>query len=132
SYADDLGLAHMLADSADSISTDRFRAQDLRIDTKPDNSHVTDADTAIEKALRSTLGRARPRDGVYGEEFGEEPGSDSRRWVIDPIDGTANFVRGVPVWATLIALFAGNEPVVGMVSAPIIGRRWWAAKGTGA
>lgn len=132
SYTDDLGLAHMLADAADSISAERFRSLDLRVETKPDLTHVTDADTAIEKALRSTLARARPRDGIVGEEFGDEPGSGTRRWVIDPIDGTANFVRGVPVWATLIALFEGTEPVVGVVSAPVVGRRWWAAKGTGA
>lgn len=132
SYADDLGLAHLLADSADSISTDRFRSQDLRVDTKPDMTPVTDADTAVERAIRSTLARARPRDGVFGEEFGDEPGTGTRRWVVDPIDGTANFVRGVPVWATLVALFEGTEPVVGMVSAPLLGRRWWAARGSGA
>lgn len=132
SHADDLGLAHLLADSADSISMDRFKSTDLHVETKPDLSQVTDADTSVEKALRSTLARARPRDGVFGEEFGEQPGTDSRRWVIDPIDGTANFVRGVPVWATLIALFEGTKPVVGMVSAPAIGRRWWAAAGIGA
>jgi histidinol-phosphatase len=132
SYADDLGLAHLLADSADSISVERFRAQDLKVDTKPDMSPVSDADTAVEKTIRSTLSRARPRDGVFGEEFGDQPGSGSRRWVIDPIDGTKNFVRGVPIWATLIALFDGTEPVVGVVSAPALGRRWWAVKDTGA
>ncbi|GAA4903764.1 histidinol-phosphatase [Stackebrandtia albiflava] len=131
-YSDDLGLAHLLADSADSVTTDRFRSLDLKIDTKPDMTPVSDADTATEKALRSTLARARPRDGVMGEEFGDEPGAGSRRWVIDPIDGTKNFIRGVPVWATLIALFDGTEPVVGVVSAPALGRRWWAAKGAGA
>lgn len=132
SYTDDLGLAHLLADAADSISAQRFRSLDLKVETKPDLTQVTDADTAVEKTIRSTLSRARPRDGIFGEEFGEEPGTDSRRWVIDPIDGTANFVRGVPIWATLIALFEGTEPVVGVVSAPLLGRRWWAAKGTGA
>ncbi|MGH8791043.1 MAG: histidinol-phosphatase [Stackebrandtia sp.] len=132
SYVDDLGLAQLLADTADSISTDRFRSQDLRVETKPDMTHVSDADTTVEKAIRSTLSRARPRDGVYGEEFGDKPGTDSRRWVIDPIDGTASYVRGVPVWATLISLFDGNQPVVGVVSAPALNRRWWAAKGTGA
>jgi histidinol-phosphatase len=134
-YGDDMSLAHVLADTADSISMSRFRAGDLRVDSKPDLSPVTDADTAIEKALRRTIARARPRDGVLGEEFGtSEPSAwpAARRWVIDPIDGTKNFVRGVPVWATLIALLAGDEPVVGLVSAPALGRRWWAAKGTGA
>jgi histidinol-phosphatase len=134
-YADDLALAHLLADTADSISSSRFRAQDLHVTAKPDLTPVTDADTAVEKALRATLGRARPRDGVLGEEFGASSpaaGAGRRQWVIDPIDGTKNFVRGVPVWATLIALMDGDTPVVGMVSAPALGRRWWAAIGHGA
>ena len=134
-YGDDMSLAHVLADTADSVAMSRFRASDLRVKSKPDLSPVTDADTAIEEALRSTISRARPRDGVLGEEFGSsEPAAwpAARRWIIDPIDGTKNFVRGVPVWATLIALLAGDEPVVGLVSAPALGRRWWAAKGTGA
>ncbi|MGH3656246.1 MAG: histidinol-phosphatase [Micromonosporaceae bacterium] len=134
-YGDDMSLAHILADTADSVAMSRFRAKNLRVTSKQDLSPVTDADTAIEEALRSTISRARPRDGVLGEEFGSsEPAAwpASRRWIIDPIDGTKNFVRGVPVWATLIALLAGDEPVVGLVSAPALGRRWWAAKGTGA
>ncbi|CAM3143847.1 histidinol-phosphatase [Stackebrandtia soli] len=131
-HADDLGLAHLLADSADSIALDRFRSADLHVESKPDHTPVTDADTTVEKAIRSTLARARPRDGVFGEEFGDEPGAGSRRWVIDPIDGTKNFMRGLPVWATLICLYEGKEPVIGLVSAPAIGRRWWAATGVGA
>jgi histidinol-phosphatase len=134
-YADDLALAHVLADTADSISMARFRALDLRVDTKPDMTPVTDADRAVEDAIRSTLARARPRDGMLGEEFGESfaaAGPSTRRWVIDPIDGTKNYVRGVPVWATLIALLDGDQPVAGLVSAPALGRRWWAATGTGA
>ncbi len=134
-YGDDMSLAHVLADTADSIAMSRFRANDLRVTSKPDLSPVPDADTAVEDALRRTIGRARPRDGVLGEEFGSsEPAAwpASRRWIIDPIDGTKNFVRGVPVWGTLIALLAGEEPVVGLVSAPALGRRWWGAKGTGA
>lgn len=134
-YADDLALAHMLADTADSISMSRFRALDLRVTAKPDLTPVSDADEAVEKALRATLGRTRPRDGVLGEEYGVSEaaaGPGLRQWVIDPIDGTANFVRGVPVWGTLIALMAGDEPVVGLVSAPALGRRWWAAQGLGA
>jgi histidinol-phosphatase len=131
-YADDLAFAHALADTADRITTARFKALDLRVSSKPDLTPVTDADTAVEKALRSTLSRARPRDGVIGEEFGEIPGHGVRRWVIDPIDGTKNFVRGVPVWATLIALLENDEPVAGMVSAPALQRRWWGAKGCGA
>jgi histidinol-phosphatase len=133
-YADDLALAHVLADTADSISMARFRALDLRIDTKPDMTPVSDADRTVEEAIRSTLGRARPRDAMLGEEFGQSGGTvgGSRRWVVDPIDGTKNYIRGVPVWATLIALLDGDEPVAGLVSAPALGRRWWAAKGSGA
>jgi histidinol-phosphatase len=134
-YADDLALAHVLADTADSISMSRFKALDLRVRSKPDMTPVSDADTAVEKALRMTLSRTRPRDGVLGEEYGvrEAPaGAGNRQWVIDPIDGTKNFIRGVPIWATLIALMTGDEPVVGLVSAPALGRRWWAAVGHGA
>src|ERR671926_288448 len=131
SYNEDMRLAHVLADQADSISLDRFRAQDLVVDTKPDLTPVTDADRAVEEQLRITLDRARHRDAVQGEEFGTT-GHGSRKWVLDPIDGTKNFVRGVPVWATLIALFDGDEAVVGCVSAPALNRRWWAAKDVGA
>jgi histidinol-phosphatase len=134
-YADDLALAHMLADTADAIALPRFRAQDLHVTEKPDLTPVTDADTAVEKALRATLGRTRPRDGVLGEEFGATEaaaGPGPRQWVIDPIDGTKNFVRGVPIWATLIALMEAGQPVVGLVSAPALGRRWWGALGHGA
>src|SRR5690349_22897982 len=134
-YADDLSLAHLLADTADSISMNRFRALDLRVEAKPDLSPVSDADTAVEQAIRATLARARPRDGVLGEEFGSTEaaaGPGNRRWVVDPIDGTKNFVRGVPIWATLIALLEGDQVMVGMVSAPALGRRWWAARGHGA
>ena len=134
-YADDLALAHVLADTADSISMARFRAQDLQVTEKPDLSPVTDADTAVEKALRATLQRTRPRDGVLGEEFGATlaaAGPSQRQWVLDPIDGTKNFLRGVPIWATLVALMDANEPVVGLVSAPALNRRWWAAKNLGA
>src|SRR3954468_13648504 len=97
-YSDDLALAHMLADTADAISMARFRALDLHVAAKPDLTPVSDADTAVEKALRATLARTRGRDGVLGEEFGASEaaaGPGSRRWVIDPIDGTKNFIRGV-------------------------------------
>ena len=129
-YDDDLRLAHVLADAADSTTMARFRAQDLRVESKPDLTPVTDADRTVEEAIRSTLKRARPRDAVTGEEFGES-GHGPRRWVIDPIDGTKNFVRGVPVWATLIALMDGDDVVAGVVSAPALSRRWWGAVGTG-
>jgi histidinol-phosphatase len=134
-YSDDLSLAHVLADTADKISMDRFRALDLKVESKPDLTPVSDADQAVERALRSTLGRTRPRDSVLGEEFGASEaaaGPGHRQWVIDPIDGTKNYIRGVPIWATLIALMEGDQPVVGLVSAPALGRRWWAALGHGA
>ena len=128
---DDLRLAHLLADDADSLTMSRFRALDLRVTAKPDLTPVTDADTAVEEAIRRTLSRARPRDAVHGEELADT-GWGPRRWVVDPIDGTKNFVRGVPVWATLIALVVNDEVVVGVVSAPALGRRWWASLGGGA
>jgi histidinol-phosphatase len=130
-YDDDLRLAHVLADTADSITTSRFRAQDLVVETKPDLTPVSDADKQVEEAVRSILGRARPRDAVTGEEMGST-GHGPRRWVIDPIDGTKNFVRGVPVWATLLALMDGDDVVAGLVSAPALNRRWWAGAGSGA
>jgi len=130
-YDDDLRFAHVLADSADDIATRRFRALDLRVESKPDLTPVTDADHAVEESLRNVLRRSRPRDAVLGEEFGRI-GSGPRCWVIDPIDATMNYVRGVPVWATLIGLMDGDEVMMGVVSAPALGRRWWAARGTGA
>ena len=130
-YDDDLRFAHVLADAADDITARRFRAVDLRVQTKPDLTPVTDADHAAEESLRNVLRRARPRDSMLGEEFGRS-GSGARCWVIDPIDGTKNYVRGVPVWATLIGLMDGDEVVVGVVSAPALGRRWWATRGSGA
>jgi histidinol-phosphatase len=130
-YDDDLRLAHVLADTADSISMSRFKALDHKVDSKPDLTPVSDADTSVEESIRSTLSRARPRDAIIGEEFGST-GHGPRRWVLDPIDGTKNFVRGVPVWATLIALMDGDDVVAGLVSAPALGRRWWAGTGSGA
>ena len=130
-YDDDLRFAHVLADAADDITVKRFRALDLKVDTKPDLTPVTDADRAAEESLRNVLRRARPRDAVLGEEMGRS-GSGPRCWVIDPIDGTKNYVRGVPVWATLIGLMDGPDVVVGVVSAPALGRRWWGALGGGA
>jgi histidinol-phosphatase len=127
----DLGFAHVLADAADDITMRRFRSLDLRVDAKPDLTPVTDADLAVEESLRNLLGRARPRDAMVGEEFGRT-GFSQRCWVIDPIDATANFVRGVPVWATLIGLMAEDEVIAGVVTAPALGRRWWAARDGGA
>ncbi|WP_346844514.1 histidinol-phosphatase [uncultured Rothia sp.] len=131
SYTDDLRLAHILADSVDRLTLTRFQAQNFTVSTKPDLTPVTDADCEAEQLIRSQLSRVRTRDSILGEEFGET-GSSPRQWVIDPIDGTKNFVRGVPVWATLIALLDHGKPVVGLVSAPALNRRWWAAEGTGA
>ena len=130
-YADDLRLAHVLADSVEEITMSRFGAPDLQVEAKPDLTPVTEADREAERVIRENLKRARPRDAVKGEEFGVT-GEAERTWIIDPIDGTKNYVRGVPVWATLIALVDGDEPVVGLVAAPALHRRWWAARGTGA
>ena len=129
--ADDLGLAHELADAADEITLARFRALDLRVEAKPDLTPVSDADTAVETAVRRVLAARRPGDAVLGEEEGLV-GAGPRRWVVDPVDGTKNFVRGVPVWATLVALQVEGSVDVGVVSAPALGRRWWAARGLGA
>jgi histidinol-phosphatase len=130
-YADDLELALAMADAADEITRARFGAADLVVESKPDLTPVSDADRAVEEAIRQRLAAERPHDAISGEEFGAE-GSGARRWVVDPIDGTKNFVRNVPVWATLIALLDGDEAVVGVVSAPALGRRWWARRGGGA
>jgi len=129
---DDLTLALMLADRADALTCARFGALDLRIDTKPDLTPVTDADRAVEADLREVLARERPDDSTLGEEFGGTTTFTGRQWIIDPIDGTKNFVRGVPVWASLIALLEDGVPSVGVASAPALQRRWWAARGRGA
>lgn len=133
----DLALALRLADAADSITLARYQAIDLIVTTKPDNSPVTDADKASEEAIRALLKSHRPDDGIVGEEFGNDAGGADRYWVIDPIDGTKNFLRGVPTWATLIGLIErqsdGSEVVVvGVVSAPALFRRWYASQGNGA
>ncbi|MBW0016634.1 MAG: histidinol-phosphatase, partial [Mycobacterium sp.] len=129
---DDLTFALTLADRADRVTRARFGALDLRIETKPDLTPVTDADRAVESDLRDALGQHRPGDTVLGEEFGGTTTLSGRQWIIDPIDGTKNFVRGVPVWASLIALLDDGVPTVGVVSAPALQRRWWAARGRGA
>lgn len=127
----DLQLALRLADAADAQSLPRFDAADLEVSTKADNSHVTDADLATERAIRRILEEERPDDGIFGEEFGAQ-GSTARQWIIDPIDGTSNFLRGVPLWGTMIALAVDGVPRVGVVSMPALDRRWWAAAGHGA
>lgn len=130
-HEEDLTLALELCDEADALSRSRFRAADLRVETKPDLTPVTDADRGVEELVRTRLATARPADAVLGEEYGVT-GAGPRRWVLDPIDGTKSYARGVPVWATLLALQEGDEVVVGVVSAPALGRRWWATRGGGA
>ena len=131
-YAEDLALAHLLADIADEIALDRYQSLDLVVTTKPDNTPVTDADRAVETAIREVLSKHRPNDGLLGEEFGTDIKGAKRYWVIDPIDGTKNFMRGVPTWACLIALVkvhedGSQEVVVGIASAPALSRRWFAS-----
>jgi histidinol-phosphatase len=130
-HTDDLRLAHILADDADSITMDRYKSLDLHVATKPDLTPVSESDQKVEQVIRRTLSRARPRDAVVGEEEGTT-GYGVRRWVVDPIDGTKNYIRGVPVWATLIGLMIEDQVVVGVVSAPALGKRWWASFGDGA
>ncbi|MBG6107588.1 inositol monophosphatase family protein [Frigoribacterium sp. CG_9.8] len=135
SLQSDLSFARELADMADAISMDRFRSTDLVVTTKPDMTPVSDADRAVETALRAAIADSRAGDSVRGEEFGVSAGDEAsshRQWIIDPIDGTKNYVRGVPIWATLISLAIDGVPVVGVVSAPALGTRWWGATGQGA
>jgi histidinol-phosphatase len=130
--ADDLALALALADAADALALPRFRSHDFSVESKPDLTPVTEVDRAVEELIASRLAEARPADALLGEEFGAHGSAEGRRWIVDPIDGTKNFVRGVPVWATLIALYDGERPRVGVVSAPALGLRWWAQAGGGA
>jgi histidinol-phosphatase len=133
--SEDLALALELADVADEITLSRFRADDLVVETKPDLTPVSEADRAVEQALRDRLRTLRPGDAIFGEELGpsgSSAGDGGRRWIVDPIDGTKGYVRGMSVWATLLALEEDGEITVGVVSAPAMGRRWWAARGEGA
>lgn len=130
-HSSDLAFALELARLADSVSLPRYRSADLTIETKPDRTFVTDADTAVEHALRRRIETDRPDDSFFGEESGRTD-KGTRRWIIDPIDGTSNFLRGVPNWATLIALEVAGELTVGVVSAPAFNERWWAETGGGA
>lgn len=130
--ADDLRLALDIADRVDALTMARFGASDLVVEEKPDLTPVSDADKAAEQLIRDALAAARPEDTIYGEEQGGTLEHTGRRWILDPIDGTKNFVRAVPVWATLIALEVDGALVAGVVSAPALARRWWAAEGLGA
>ncbi len=127
----DLALAHRLADQAAEIARRYFRAPDLGAEDKGDGSPVTEADREVERALRASIRSEHPGDAFVGEEFGTD-GRGSRRWIIDAIDGTASFVAGEPEWSTLIALEERGAVTLGMVSAPALGRRWWATPGAGA
>ncbi|MDO4792169.1 MAG: histidinol-phosphatase [Buchananella hordeovulneris] len=130
-YLADLELALEIADAVDELTLSRFGAGDLVVDSKPDLTPVSDADRRAEQIVRQLLAERRPDDSILGEEYGSQ-GASARRWIVDPIDGTKNFVRGVPLWASLIALADGDEVVVGVVSAPALGMRWFAAAGGGA
>lgn len=127
----DLDLALLLADRADEVTMAAFRRADLRVETKPDLTPVSEADHAAEEVIRTGVADARPGDAVLGEEHGTT-GSGNRRWIVDPIDGTKSYVRGLPVWATLIAVEVDGTHTVGVASAPALGRRWWAGRGLGA
>jgi histidinol-phosphatase len=126
----DLAFAFALADAADGVTAARFRASDLRVETKPDLSPVSEADRAAEEAIRSLVASSGRGEGVLGEEFGDDGGD--AKWIVDPIDGTTNYVRGVPVWATLLALERAGVVCASVISAPALGRRWWAVRGEGA
>ena len=131
----DLRFAHELADAADAITLARFRSLELRVDTKPDLTPVSDADRAAEEAVRSLVAASGRGEGVIGEEGGDGDrggAAGAARWIVDPIDGTRNYVRGLPVWGTLLALERDGVVDVGLVSAPALGRRWWAMRGEGA
>lgn len=132
---DDLALARVAVANADLVSLPRFRAQDLVVTTKPDRTPVTDADQAVERVIRATLSASRPEDDIFGEEMGTDSNTigarPGRQWIIDPIDGTAGFLRGLPVWGTLVALAIDGVPVVGAISAPALGKRWFGATGLG-
>ena len=127
---EELRFAHALADAADAITVPRFRAADLRVETKPDLTPVSEADRAAEEEIRRLVARDRTGEGVLGEELGDDGGDV--RWIVDPIDGTTNYVRGVPIWATLLALERQGRVELALVSAPALGRRWWAIRGGGA
>lgn len=127
----DLSFAASLADAADEVTMAGFRSADLRVETKPDRSPVTEADRAAETAIREVIAASGRNEGVLGEEFGQED-ADRRRWIVDPIDGTTSYLRGIPIWATLLALEVDGIVEVAFVSAPALGRRWWARRGEGA
>ena len=127
----DLHLAMDLADAADAITMRHYQSATLSVRTKTDTTPVSEADEAVERMIRERLSAERPDDGIVGEEFGTS-GATSRRWILDPIDGTKNYVRGIPVWGTLIGIEENGRIAAGVISAPAMGRRWWASRGEGA
>jgi histidinol-phosphatase len=130
-YADDLAFALHLADEVDAVTLQGFGNPSLQVETKGDSTPVTEIDRAAEETIRTLLDHQFPEDAIYGEEFGSK-GGGPRQWVIDPVDGTKNYIRGVPVWGTLIALLEEGDPVMGVASAPALGCRWFASRGDGA
>jgi histidinol-phosphatase len=126
-----LAVAHAACDEADTLARAAFR-RDLEISTKPDRTFVTQADTAIERAIRARILAAFPDHGLVGEEYGTEAGDAATRWYIDPIDGTHNFIRGVPLFGTLLAVERDGELQAAVLSAPALRERWWARRGGGA
>lgn len=126
-----LAFAHDACDAADQLARAHFR-RDLNPERKPDRSFVTIADQGIEREIRARINARYPRHGLVGEEYGVEAGDAQTRWYIDPIDGTHNFIRGVPLFGTLLAVEHEGEIQAGMISAPILRERWWAARGLGA
>ena len=126
-----LALAQAACDEADGLARGAFR-RDLRISTKPDRTFVTEADQAIERAIRGRIHAAWPEHGLVGEEYGTEAGDAPTRWYIDPIDGTHNFIRGVPLFGTLLAVEHDGELQAAVISAPALHGRWWARRGGGA
>ena len=129
---EDLLLALNIVDRVDELTMERFDSADLVVETKPDLTPVSDADKNAEQIVRDLLERSRPDDAIYGEEQGGALEHSARRWILDPIDGTKTPRRGAPASATLLALEMNGEIVLGVVSAPALGRRWWAAQGMGA
>ena len=127
----DLQFAIELADAADEITMRHYQSSSLSVRTKSDKTPVSEADEAVERMIRERIAAERPGDGIVGEEFGTS-GATSRRWILDPIDGTKNYVRGIPVWGTLIGLEENGRVIAGVISAPAMGRRWWASSGEGA
>ena len=131
-YLTELQFALDLCEEIDKYTLSSFESRQFDVMTKADLSPVTEIDREAETRIRKLIGKSFPHDSIEGEEHGVETKGNQRNWIIDPIDGTKNFLRGVPIWGTLIALCVDDVPVMGVVSAPSLHRRWWASKGNGA